>query len=133
MISHKQHHVKSHMTIHNTYTYKQIYRHLMVTGFRYLLAIIRPKTCRSKITINHTNTVLPIEVKLIPMVTKTWAFSWKSSPLKMEPIRSPETSVSNHLTSRNNPEDGKIQATQCLWSACKWFSSHLRVLSLFYY
>ena len=27
----------------------------------------------------------------------------------MGPIYSPETSVSNHLTPRNNPEDGKIQ------------------------
>ena len=30
-------------------------------------------------------------------------------PLKMGPIGSPETSVSNHLTPRNNPEDGRIQ------------------------
>ena len=27
----------------------------------------------------------------------------------MGPIASPETSVSNHLTPRNNPEDGRIQ------------------------
>ena len=27
----------------------------------------------------------------------------------MGPIGSPETSVSNHLTSHNNPEEGKIQ------------------------
>jgi hypothetical protein len=29
----------------------------------------------------------------------------------MGPICSPETSVSNHLTPRNNPEDGRIQMT----------------------
>jgi ABC-type branched-subunit amino acid transport system ATPase component len=27
----------------------------------------------------------------------------------MGPLGSPETSVSNHLTGRNNPEDGRIQ------------------------
>ena len=30
-------------------------------------------------------------------------------PLKMGPKSSPETSVSNHLTPRNNPEEGRIQ------------------------
>ena len=44
-------------TIHNTHSRKQLYRHVLVTGFGYLLAIIRPKTCVSKITRNHTNTV----------------------------------------------------------------------------
>jgi hypothetical protein len=30
-------------------------------------------------------------------------------PLKMGPIRSPKTLVSNHLTTRNNPEEGRIR------------------------
>ena len=34
--------------------------------------------------------------------------SWTSWPLKTWRIRSPETSVLNHLTPRNNPEDGRI-------------------------
>ena len=37
------------------------------TGFGYLLAIIRPETCGSKITSIHTNTLLPIHVKQIQM------------------------------------------------------------------
>jgi hypothetical protein len=34
--------------------------------------------------------------------------------LNMGPIGSPETSVSSHLTPRNNPEDGMIQDTSKL-------------------
>ena len=37
--------------------------------------------------------------------------SWTSCPLKMEPIGNPETSASNHLTPRNNPEDRKFSST----------------------
>jgi hypothetical protein len=33
----------------------------------------------------------------------------RSRPLKMGPIGSPKTSVANHPTKRNNPEDGRIQ------------------------
>jgi hypothetical protein len=32
-----------------------------------------------------------------------------SRPVKISPIGGPETSVSNHLTLRNKPEDGRIQ------------------------
>jgi hypothetical protein len=39
-------------------------------------------------------------------LSKKEAPAW---PLKKGPIGSPETSVSNHLTPRNNPEDVKIQ------------------------
>jgi hypothetical protein len=59
-------------TIHITYIHKQLYRHIMVTGFDYLLTIIRPKTCGSITTEQHTNTLLLIKVKLIPMVVKAW-------------------------------------------------------------
>jgi hypothetical protein len=31
--------------------------------------------------------------------------AWTTRPLKLGPIRSPETSVSNHTTPRKNPED----------------------------
>jgi hypothetical protein len=34
--------------------------------------------------------------------------SWTAWPMKMERIGSPETSVQNHVTPRNNPEDGRI-------------------------
>jgi hypothetical protein len=45
-------------------------------------------------------------------------YSWTSWPLKMGLICSPETSVSNHLMLRNNPEDGRIRFTRgrSLWS-----------------
>ena len=36
-------------TIRNTYSHKQLYRHILVSGFGYWLAIIRPKTWRSTI------------------------------------------------------------------------------------
>jgi hypothetical protein len=36
-------------------------------------------------------------------------YAWTSWPLKMEPIRSPETSVQNQPTLRNISEDGRIQ------------------------
>ena len=34
--------------------------------------------------------------------------AWRAWPLKRGPIGSPETSISNHLTLRNNAEDGRI-------------------------
>jgi hypothetical protein len=34
---------------------------------------------------------------------------WRYRPLKMGPIGGPEMSVSNHLTPRTNPEDGRIR------------------------
>jgi hypothetical protein len=43
---------------------------MLVTRFDYLLVIIRPKTCGSIIKRNNTNSLLPIKVKLIPMVIK---------------------------------------------------------------
>ena len=43
--------------------------------------------------------VAPLKVKM----------SWPYWPLGLGPIGSPETSVSNHLTPRNDPEDWKIQ------------------------
>jgi hypothetical protein len=44
-------------TIHNTHSHTQLYHLMIVTGFDYLFAIIRPKTCGSKIKRNHINTV----------------------------------------------------------------------------
>jgi hypothetical protein len=60
------------------YSYVKPYRHLLVTGFGYLLAIMGQKTCGLKITGNRKNTSLPIKVKLIPMLIKTWE---RSHPL----------------------------------------------------
>jgi hypothetical protein len=45
---------------------------MLVISFDYLLAIIRQKTCGSTVTRNHTGTLLPKKVKLIPMLTETW-------------------------------------------------------------
>jgi hypothetical protein len=50
------------------------------------------------------------------MLSKTCLLtSW---PMKMRPIASPETSVSNHLTPLNNPEDGRTEVNLggSLWS-----------------
>jgi hypothetical protein len=58
-------------TTDNIYRHKQLYRHMLVTGFGYLLAIIRPKSCGSTVARNHTNTPLLIKVKLIPLLIKT--------------------------------------------------------------
>jgi hypothetical protein len=35
-------------------------------------------------------------------------YAW---PMKMKPMLSPEASVSNHLTARNNTEDGRTSST----------------------
>ena len=35
---------------------------MLVTGFGYLLAIIKPKTCGSTIKRNHTDIVLPVKI-----------------------------------------------------------------------
>ena len=59
-------------TVQNTYNHKQLYNHILVIGFGYLLDIITPKTRYSKIKRDHTNTRLPIKVKLIPLVRKMW-------------------------------------------------------------
>jgi hypothetical protein len=64
---------------------------MIVTGFGYLLTIVRPKTCNSTIR-NHTNTLLPIKVKLTPMVTKMWV---RSYPLTSIPdMPKPVTNIS---------------------------------------
>jgi hypothetical protein len=42
-------------------------------------------------------------------IFKGQAIQEEASLLKMRLIGSPETSVLNHLTGRNNPEDGRIQ------------------------
>ena len=39
--------------------------------------------------------------------------SWPAWPLNKGPIGRPETSVTNHLARRKNPEDGRIQFTRC--------------------
>ena len=44
------------------------------------------------------------------------SWSWTHWPLTMGSIGSPETSVSNHLTQRNNPKDGRIQNETALQS-----------------
>lgn len=49
---------------------KDMSSYILLTGFGYLLAIIRPKTCGSNITGYHKNTLLSIQVKLIPLVIK---------------------------------------------------------------
>jgi hypothetical protein len=49
-----------------------------LTGFGYLLAIIRPKKCGSTTTRNHTSTLRPVKVKLIPVEIKMWE---RSQPL----------------------------------------------------
>jgi hypothetical protein len=45
-------------------------------------------------------------------------YPWRAWPLEMGSTGSSETSVSNHLTPRNNPEDGRIQYYRdgSLWS-----------------
>ena len=53
---------KIHTAIHNG----------LVTDFGYLLAIMRPKQREVKSYRNHTNSVLPVKVKVIPVVIKTW-------------------------------------------------------------
>ena len=65
-------------TKRNTISHKQLCRHMVVTGFGYLLAIIRQKTRGSTTTRNHANSLLTTEVKLIPMVIHTWQ---RSHPL----------------------------------------------------
>jgi hypothetical protein len=49
--------------------------------------------------------------------------SWTSWPLKIRTIGSPETSVSNHLTPRNNSEDGIIESKrgESLQFCREWF------------
>ena len=44
--------------------------------------------------------------------------AWTAWPFKIGPTGSPETSVSNHLKPRNNPEDGRIQFKSCGTSHC---------------
>jgi hypothetical protein len=44
-----------------------------------------------------------------PHLLGSRCLSWTAWPLKKGPICSPETSVSNHFTPCNNPEDGRIQ------------------------
>ena len=65
-------------TIRSTYSHKQIHFHILVTVFGNLFSNIRPKTCGLKIKSNHTNTPLPIKVKLILVVIK---MSERSQPL----------------------------------------------------
>jgi hypothetical protein len=52
---------------------------------------------------------------------------WTAWPLKMGPIGSSETSVSEHLAPRNNPENGRIQ----LWvrSCVRWRTICMQVIS----
>ena len=46
--------------------------------------------------------------------------SWTAWLLKMEPIGNPETSVSSHLTARNNPGDRRIKGG-ALWQWWWWW------------
>ena len=50
------------------HSHKQLYRHISVKGFRYLVFNIRLTMCGSTITSNHKNTLLPTKVKLTPVV-----------------------------------------------------------------
>jgi hypothetical protein len=65
-------------TKRNTISHKQLCRHMVLTGFGYLVAIIRQKTHGSTTTRNQANSLLSAEVKLIPMVIHTWQ---RSHPL----------------------------------------------------
>jgi hypothetical protein len=47
----------------------------------------------------------------------------------MEPIGNPETSVSNHFTPYNNPEDGKIKKTSSQASVQEIRTSRLKLQS----
>jgi hypothetical protein len=50
-------------------------------------------------------------------VTQSKKTAW---PLKMGPIRSPETSGSKHLTQRNNSKDGRIQISYKFMPRLNW-------------
>jgi hypothetical protein len=55
---------------------------------------------------------LYVKYSLFSDVNETWIFSTFSKNIEIPnfvKLRSPETSVSNHVTPRNNPEDGRIQ------------------------
>jgi hypothetical protein len=54
---------------------------------------------------------LDTDVSGLPIgpIFKRQASSSTARPFKMEPIRSPETSVSNHLKLPTNPENGTIR------------------------
>jgi hypothetical protein len=47
----------------------------------------------------------------------------------MEPIGSPEASVSNHLTSGNNPEDGRIRPHVVRFRTVWWGTASVQPLS----
>jgi hypothetical protein len=67
-------------------------------------------------------------IRIGPIYKGQAAASWTACPLKRVATDSPETSVSNHLSPRNSPEDGRIKfpCGRSLRFFC-WFSNLLYV------
>ena len=83
------------LTIQNTYSHNQLYRHILVTSFGYLFAIIRPKTCGSEITRNHINTKMCYHsskffnssYQLLGRVLLTHVISWPNSQFSLRTLK----------------------------------------------
>ena len=68
-----------HLTQNSTYRHKQLHRHMLVTGFGYLLVIIKLKTCDSTVTRTHTN------VRLLTRINTSGNYMWEGShPLRRD-------------------------------------------------
>jgi hypothetical protein len=58
------------MTVHSMHNHEKLYRHMMVIGTGFLLAIIRSKKFGSVIARNHTNILLTTKINTSKMKHK---------------------------------------------------------------